>query len=196
MQFDEFKAAVTNEFEMTDFGLMKYFTGIEVEQSNNGIFISQHKYATDVLKKFKTGKCKSVDTPIEVGTKLSKYDVGTTVNSTSYKKFVGSIMYLTATRPDITYETSYISRFMESPNDCHCKVGKGVLRYITGTTTYVFWYTTSTSSKLIGYTYNDFVGWIDDNKSTSRYAFLFDRNFILFVVIQKANHSCIIFCRR
>jgi hypothetical protein len=143
MQLDEFKAAMKNEFEMTDLGLMKYFLGIEVEQSAQGIFISQQKYATDVLKKFRMEKCKPADTPIALGTKLRKEDVGSTVNSTLYKQLVGSLMYLTTTRPDIAYATSFISRFMESPKDSHWKVGKRILRYIAGTTTYGLWYTTS-----------------------------------------------------
>ena len=98
MMLDEFKAAMKSEFEMTDLGLMKYFLGIEVEQSNHGICISQHKYAVDILKTFKMEKCKPVDTPIAIGTKLSKEDLGTVVNSTLYKQLVGSLMYLTTTR--------------------------------------------------------------------------------------------------
>ena len=119
MLLDEFKTTMTNEFEMTDLGLMKYFLGIEVKQSDDGIFISQQKYATDVLKTFKMENSKPIDTPIEFGTKLSKEDKGSVVNSTLYKQLVGSLMYLTVTRPDISYVASYISRFSESPKDCH-----------------------------------------------------------------------------
>ena len=64
-------------------------------------------------------KSKPIDTPIEFGTKLSKEDKGSVVNSTLYKQLVGSLMYLIATRPDISYVASYISRFSESPKDCH-----------------------------------------------------------------------------
>ena len=67
-------------------------------------------------------KCKPADTLIALGTKLSKEDLGSVVNSTLYKQLVGSLMYLTATRPDITYATSYISRFMEPPKDSHSLV--------------------------------------------------------------------------
>jgi hypothetical protein len=151
MMLDEFKTTMKNEFEMTDLGLMKYFLGIEVEQSDHGIFISQHKYIVEVLKKFKMEKCKPADTPISLGTKLSKEDLGLVVNSTLYKQLVGSLMYLTTTRPDIAYATSFISRFMESPKDSHWKVGKRILRYIAGTTTYGLWYTTSADSMLTGY---------------------------------------------
>ena len=119
MLLDEFKATMTNEFEMTDLGLMKYFLGIEVKQSDDGIFINQQKYATDVLKKFKKENSKTIDTPIEFGTKLSKEDKGFVANSTFYKQLVGSLMYLTTTRPVVSYATNYISKFSESLKDCH-----------------------------------------------------------------------------
>ena len=86
---------------------------------------------------------------------LSKEDLGSIVNSTLYKQLVGSLMYLTATRADITYATSYISSFVESPKDSHWKVGKRILRYIVGTTTYGLWYIASPDSMLVGYTDND-----------------------------------------
>jgi len=66
MELDEFKSAMKNEFEMTDLGLMRYFLGIEVKQTQDGMFMSQQKYATDILKKFKMDRCKPVDTPIEL----------------------------------------------------------------------------------------------------------------------------------
>jgi hypothetical protein len=123
-------------------------------------------------------KCKPADTPIALGTKLSKEDLGSVISSTLYKQLVGSLMYLTTTRPDITYATSYISRFMESPKYSHWKVGKRILRYIAGTTTYGLWYTASADSMLTGYTDSDYAGSIDDRKSTSGYAFLFGKNLI------------------
>ena len=69
-------------------------------------------------------KCKLVETPISLGTKLTKTDDGPTVNATLYKRMVGSLMYLTATRPDLMYVVNLISKFMESPKDSHRKVGK------------------------------------------------------------------------
>eukprot|EP01018_Ginkgo_biloba_P013725 Gb_24397 [translate_table: standard] len=107
------------EFEMTDLGLMKYFLGIEVSQTNDGIFICQTKYASDVLKRFKMLNCKSTSTPMATGLKLSKEDKGTNVDPTLYKRLVGNLMYLSATRPDIMYAVSLISRFMETPKDSH-----------------------------------------------------------------------------
>jgi hypothetical protein len=64
-------------------------------------------------------KFKPSETPIALGKKLSKKDESSTIDSTLYKTLVGSLMYLTATRPNIMFATSFVSRFMESPNDSH-----------------------------------------------------------------------------
>jgi hypothetical protein len=108
-----------SEFEMTDLGIMKYFLGIEVNQSAKGIFVCQQKYAADIIKRFLMEGCNPAKTPIPLGTKLSKNDEGSIVDSTLYKSLVGSLLYLTTTRPDIMYATNLVSRFMESPKDSH-----------------------------------------------------------------------------
>ena len=112
------------EFEMSDLGLMKYFLRPEVTQTDQGIFLYQHKYATGILQRFIMDKCKLADTPIAQGTKLTKNDDGTVVNYTLYKRMLGNSLYFTTSRPDLMYVFSLISRFMESPKDSHWKFGK------------------------------------------------------------------------
>ena len=80
---------------------------------------------------------------------------------------VGSLMYLTTTMTNIMYAVSLISRFMEYPKISHWKVGKRIQRYIKGTTNYGIWYSNSEDDSLVGYTNSDFVGSLDDRKSTS-----------------------------
>eukprot|EP00253_Pinus_taeda_P005203 PITA_05203 len=96
-----FKQVMKSEVEMTDLGLLRYFLGIEVKQTENGIFISQAKYAEEILERFKMQNNKSAPTPTVIGLKLSKEDCSSNVNPTSYKSMIGSLMYLTATRQDI-----------------------------------------------------------------------------------------------
>ncbi|XP_057837950.2 secreted RxLR effector protein 161-like [Cryptomeria japonica] len=115
--------------------------------------------------------CKSAPTPVVIGLKLSKDDKGANVNPTLYKKLVGSIMYLTARRPDIMFGVSLISRFMESPKVTHWNVGKIILKYVSGTKNYGMFYSRSNDFNLIVYTDSDCVGSIDDRKRTSGYAF-------------------------
>ena len=111
---------------MTDLGIMKYFLGIEVNQSAKGIFVCQQKYAAGIIKRFRMEGCNPAETPIPLGTKLSKNDEGPIVDSTLYKILVGSLLYLTTTRPDIMYATNLFSRFMESPKDSHWKMAKQI----------------------------------------------------------------------
>lgn len=171
VMFEEFKKAMTREFEMTDIGLMSYYLGIEVKQTKDGIFISQENYAKDVLKKFKMSDCKPMNTPVECNIKLSKNDEGYLVDPTQYKSLVGSLRYLTCTRPDILYGVGLVSRFMESPTINHMKAAKRILRYIKGTIDFGLFYSPSNHFKLVGYSDSDWGGDVDDRKSTSGFVF-------------------------
>lgn len=88
-----FTIEIDKEFEMTNLGEMKYFLGIEIEQRSHGIFVSQHKYATDTLRRFKMMDCKPVDTPITANTKLSKDDGDQPANEKNYRSLVGSLLF-------------------------------------------------------------------------------------------------------
>eukprot|EP00253_Pinus_taeda_P016070 PITA_16070 len=116
---ENFKTSMKEEFETTDMGLLRYFLGIEVDQNENGIFISQEKYVNEVLGRFNMQECKATITPTVMGLKLSKEDNNKDFDPSLYKSIVGSLMYLTATRPDIIFVVSLISRFMERPKEAH-----------------------------------------------------------------------------
>jgi hypothetical protein len=131
--FVKFKNSMKLEFDMTDLGKMKYFLGVEVLQNSDGIYISQKKYAKDVLERFGMEKSNSVKNPIVPGVKLMKDEEGAKVNATVYKQLVGSLMYLTATTPDFMYVVCLISRFMANPTEIHLQAAKKVLRYLNGT---------------------------------------------------------------
>nr|GEV92867.1 retrovirus-related Pol polyprotein from transposon TNT 1-94 [Tanacetum cinerariifolium] len=168
---DELKKSMTREFEMTDIGLMSYYLGIEVKQTNEGTFICQERYAKEILKRFDMDKCNPVGTPIEHKVKPSKYDGGKAVDSTLFKSLVGSLRYLTCTRPDILFLVGLISRFMEEPTTKHLKIAKRILRYIKGTVDYGMFNSTSEDFKLVGYSDSDCVGSKYDGRSTSGFLF-------------------------
>ena len=107
------------------------------------------------------------------GTKLSINDARTKVDATQFKQVVGSLMYLTATRPDLTYEVSLISRsrFMANPTKTHWFAAKRILRYLKGTTELGIYCKKEESTNVVAYTDNDFAGDIDDRKSTSGFVF-------------------------
>lgn len=167
----EFKNSMMKEFEMTDLGELHHFLGIGVQQSKCGIFISQEKYAAQVLEKFNMMNANPVSTPCVAGLKLCKNGEGKFVDPTIFRSLVGNLMYLTATRPDIMYAVSLISRFMEKPFSNHWEAAKRILRYVKGTIDYGIFYEAHVPVKLVGYTDSDLGGSIDDSRSTSGYAF-------------------------
>ncbi|KAM1447548.1 hypothetical protein ACFXTO_006639 [Malus domestica] len=138
--FKEFKQSIMVEFDMTDLGKMSYFLGIEVLQKTNGIFISQRKYAQEVLERFNMDQCNPVHNPVVPGFKLAKDEDGVRIDSTLYKQMVGSLMQLTATRPDLMFIVSLISKYMERPTEIHLQAAKRVLRYLKGTLNFGMFY--------------------------------------------------------
>ncbi|PKI78999.1 hypothetical protein CRG98_000640 [Punica granatum] len=124
------------EFEMTDLGLMRYFLGIEVQQGEDGVFISQERYTKEILKKFSMEDCLPVDTPVECDIRLTKEGEGKPMSPTYYKSLVGCLRYLTCTRPDILFEVGLVSSFMETPKTSHLKAAKRILKYVKRTVDY------------------------------------------------------------
>eukprot|EP00253_Pinus_taeda_P014297 PITA_14297 len=129
----DFKQIMKNEFEMTNLGLLRYVLGIEVKQTENGIFISQAKYVVNIVERFIMQNNKPAQTPTIMRLNLSKEDCSNNINPTLYNSMIGSLMYLTANRPDIMYAVSLVSRFMETPKETHWQAAKRILRYANGT---------------------------------------------------------------
>ncbi|KAK2973954.1 hypothetical protein RJ640_027583 [Escallonia rubra] len=162
---------MAREFEMTNIGLMSYYLGIEVRQREDDIFISQDAYAKVILKRYGMVYCKPVKTPVECEVKLSKHGEGDKIHPTFSKSLVGSLRYLTCTRPDILFDVGLMSRYMEAPTTSHLKVAKKILRYIKGTLDYGIMYSSSQDFKLVGYCDSDWAGDKDDRKSTTEFVF-------------------------
>ncbi|KAM1007577.1 hypothetical protein ACFX2A_004218 [Malus domestica] len=123
-------------------------------------------------------RCNSVHNPIVPGFRLTRDEEGVKVDSTFYKQMVGSLMYLTATRPDIMFTVSLISRYMEHPTESHLMAAKRILRYIKGTAGFGMFYKKGGDEELIGYTDNDYAGDQDDRKSTSGYVFMMNSSVV------------------
>ena len=158
-------------FDMSDLGCMNFFLGVEMVQSSIGIFISQKKYAEETLERFGMEYCKPVKNHIVPGSRLAKDEGGTKIDSTTYKKMVGSLMYLTVTRPDLMYLVSLIPRFMEAPTVLHQQAVKRVFRYLKGTTELGILYRKGGEESLLAYSDSDYAGDLDSRKSTSGYVF-------------------------
>ncbi|RDX80732.1 hypothetical protein CR513_38687, partial [Mucuna pruriens] len=140
--------------------------------SSNGIFICQRKYAHEILSWFGMKNYNAVKSSIAPKTRLSKDDVGNKVDPTMFKQVVGSLMYLTTTRPDLIYGVSLINRFMSSPTESHWFAAKRILRYLKGTTELGIYYKKGGNTSVVAYFDSDFAGDIDDRRSTYGFVFL------------------------
>jgi hypothetical protein len=156
---------------MSMLGELSFFLGLQISQSNKGIFISQTKYIKEMLKKFKMEDCKPVSTPMITGCKLSKDDESPEADHTMYRSMIGILLYVTASRPDVMQVVGLVARFQSAPKESHVVAVKRILRYLKGTMDFGLWYPKGEDFTLTTYTDADWAGSVDDRKSTSGGAF-------------------------
>ncbi|KAM1126194.1 hypothetical protein ACFX2B_040904 [Malus domestica] len=148
---NEFKEDMKVKYEMTDLRLLHHFLGMGVIQTDTNIFIHQRKYASSLLDKFGLKEFKPVSIPLIATEKLSKDDGSGAANGEQYRKIVGSLLYLTATRPDVMYAASLLARYMDCPTNKHYGTAKRVLRYVRGTLGYGLKYEKGKKAVLVGF---------------------------------------------
>ena len=143
---------------MTDLGLLHYFLGLQISHMADGMFLSQPKYAIDLLDRFHMSDCKSAPMPFQSGVKLTIECTTPLVDATLYRQLVGSLIYLTHTRPNLSFAISLVFWFMQKPHESHWQVTKRILRYLQVTLHYGVFYLSSTTVSLSGYIDSDWVG--------------------------------------
>ncbi|XP_052482964.1 secreted RxLR effector protein 161-like [Gossypium raimondii] len=158
-------------FEITDLGLMTYFFGIEMNQIEHGVFISQRAFALNILSKFCMINYKLASTPVAQGEKLSSKSGNERVFEMGYRSLVGCLLYLIEAWLDIMYTVRLLSRFMHCCNVAHFKAAKTVLRYIKGTLNYGVKFVKTEELKLVGYSDSDWAGSVHAMNSTSGFFF-------------------------
>jgi hypothetical protein len=163
----ECKKRLASEFEMKYLDLMHYLLGLEVWQSLERIFLNQGKYTVKILKRFDMLECKSMNTPMEAKLKMLVDSSSELIDATLYRQIIGSLMYLTNTRPDICFSVNTLSQFLVEPRHVHLVVAKHVMRYLKGTIDCGLSYDGDHDFTLSGYTDADWAGSVSDRKSTS-----------------------------
>ncbi|GJS86318.1 retrovirus-related pol polyprotein from transposon TNT 1-94 [Tanacetum coccineum] len=156
-----------DEFEMSMMGELNFFLGLQIKQMEDGIFFNQSKYIKEMLKKFGLEESKPMKTPMSSDTKLTKDEECESVDSTKYQGMIGSLLYLTASRPDIMFSVCLCARFQEAPKTSHLEAVKRIFRYIKGTTHLGLWYPKGTGIETVVYADSDHAGDYVDRKSTS-----------------------------
>jgi hypothetical protein len=169
---------MTNEFEMSDLGLLSYYLGIEVGQHSDFTIVKQTCYAKKVLEQFGMDQCNATKFPMDPGAKLHSDKGGQPVDATEYKRVIGCLRYLMHTRPDLAYSVWIASRFMEKPTVMHMRAVKHILRYLKGTIDLGLVYTQGGSEEVLGYTDSDVGGDLVGRRSTAGMAFYLGESLI------------------
>jgi len=159
------------------------------EQTAEGIFISQSKYAKDLVKRFGLDGKSRARTPMSTSVKISSDLTGKSVDPSLYKSMIGSLLYLTASRPDIAFSVGVCARIQANPKESHLTVVKRIIRYVNDTISYGIWYSRETNLVVAGYSDADWTGNADDRKSTSGGCFYVGNNLVAWMSKKQASIS-------
>ncbi|GJT69498.1 putative ribonuclease H-like domain-containing protein [Tanacetum coccineum] len=163
----DFEKLMHKKFQMSSMGELTFFLGLQVTQKDDGIFISQDKYVDEILKKFGFSTVKTASTPMETSKPLLKDAEAEDVDVHLYRSMIGSLMYLTAFRPDIMFVVCACARFQVTPKVSHLHDVKRIFRYLKGQPKLGLWYPKDSPFDLEAYTDSDYAGASLDRKSTT-----------------------------
>lgn len=166
------------EFAMKDLGPLNYFLGIAVTRHKGGMFLSQRKYAEEIIERAGMSSCKPSTTPVDTKSKVSATSSATFDDPTLYRSLAGALQYLTFTRPDISYAVQQVCLHMHDPRVDHMSALKWTIRYVQGTLDFRLHLYSSSTSTLVSYTDADWGGCPDTRRSTYGYCVFLGDNLI------------------
>ncbi|GKD57979.1 retrovirus-related pol polyprotein from transposon TNT 1-94 [Tanacetum coccineum] len=152
---------------MSMIGKMSFFLGLQISQSPKGIFLNQSNYALKIIKNYGMETGDLVDTPMVEKSKLDKDPQGKAIDPTRYRGMIGSLMYLTASRPDLIFVVCMYARYQAKPTEKHLHAIKRIFRYLRGTINMGLWYSKDFCITLTAYADADHAGCQDTKRSTS-----------------------------
>ena len=181
-------------FEIKDLGEMKYFLGIEICRSKEGLFLSQRKYTLDLLKDAGKLDGKTAKTPLEDGYKVPREgeieDSPPFKDAKLYRKLVGKLIYLTITRPDICFAVNQVSQHMQVPKEHHWGMVNRILMYLNGSADQGVWMGCNGSTEVVGYCDADWAGDRADRRSTTGYCTFIGGNLVTWKSKKQKVVSC------
>jgi hypothetical protein len=169
---------MSREFETSMIGELSFFLDLQVKQIKDETFICQSKYVNDLLKRFGMDNSKPIKTPMATNAHVELDEGGNSVDLKLYRSMIGSLLYLTVSRPDIMFSVCMCVRFQASPKECHMMDVKRILRYLRQTPNPGLWYLKGAQFIFIGYSDSDYAGYKIDRKSTSGTCQLLGRSLI------------------
>ena len=174
----ELKVFLNQQFEMKDLGNLSYFLGLEITYSTDGLHITQAKYASELLSRAGLTNSKTVDTPVELNAHLTPIGGKPLPNPSLYRRLIGSLVYLTVTRPNISYAVYQVSQYLFTPRSTHYAAVLHILRYLKGTLFHGLFYSAQSPLILRAFFDADWAGDPIDRKSTTGYCFLLGSSLI------------------
>ncbi|CAJ2647171.1 unnamed protein product [Trifolium pratense] len=177
-EINRIKLILDNNFKIKDLGLLKYFLGLEVAHSTQGITISQRKYCLDLLEDTGLLASKPVSTPLDPFVKLHKDNGEPHIDITEYRRLIGRLLYLNTTRPDITLATQQLSQFLNAPTKTHYNAACRVLRYLKSNPGFGILFPRDSELQILGYADADWAGCVDTRQSTTGYCFFLGSSLI------------------
>ncbi|KAA0056081.1 Cysteine-rich RLK (receptor-like protein kinase) 8 [Cucumis melo var. makuwa] len=168
-EISQLKQRMGDEFEIKKLGNLKYFIGMKVARSKEGISVFQRKYTLNLLTETGMSGCRPADTPIEFNCKLGNSDNQVPVDKEQYQRLVGKLIYLSHTRPDISFAVSVVSQFIQAPYEKHIEAVNIILRYLKNTSGKGLMFRKTNRKTIEAYTDSDWAGSVVDRKSTSGY---------------------------
>ena len=174
----ELKDFLSQQFEMKDLGHLSYFLGLEITHSTNGLYITQAKYASELLSRAGLTNSKTVDNPVEFNAHLTPTGGKPLSNPSLYTRLVGSLVYLTVTRPDISYVVHQVSQYLSAPRSTHYAAVLRILRYLKDTLFHGLFYSAQSPLILCAFSDTDWVGDPTNCRSTTSYCFLLGSSLI------------------
>ena len=163
---------------MSMIGELTHFLGLQICQQDSSIFLSQSKYAKNLVKKFGLESVSSVRTPMSPIVKLIVDLLGKSVDPSLYRSMIGSLLYLTASRHDISYSVGVCARYQADPKESHMNALKRIIKYVKTTAEFGVWYSKDTNDVLADYSDADWARNANDRKCTSGGCFYVDNNFV------------------
>ncbi|KAF5475228.1 hypothetical protein F2P56_007058 [Juglans regia] len=163
---------------MKDLGDVHYFLGLQITRDESTITVTQTRYVLSLLQKFGLDGAKPVSTPMASSTSLTANEGALLSDQTYYRRLVGSLQYLTLTRPDISYAVNNICQFMQNPRDTHLLAVKRIFRYLKGTLNIGLNFVQTSLITLCGFCDADWAGSRDDRCSTTGFAIYMGDNLL------------------
>ena len=142
-------------FKMSMVGELTYFLGLQVKQTDFGIYINQAKYASNLVKRFGLDKAAHARTPMASNTTLTNDPSSESVDATLYRSMIGCLLYLTTSRPDIAFSVGVCSRFQSNPKISHLNTVKRIIKYVSGICDYGLFYSEESNLSLARFSDSD-----------------------------------------